>query len=349
MFRRSIRSVVITGGQGDVMMSVNGMIASMKINPSIFSHNVVVYTRSVVLPVVDSLLKNIKVRDISESRHVPRPRYYTSSSTSWTTLFRNWVYPDYYVDFDERVNLQVYGGPKSSLSKRIYLRLTALRFGLSINLKQEDPIYYGIKMWLPIALSYGISEVQLYRSLVKNFHLSSYSSPENQNDYKEVWNNLIAIFPGAGSYQYIPASFIIKIMTSAGVGREKYCCFFEKGDPLIADYEESGMKVYITKTVLDAVAIVQRASVVLTPDSFLSHLAQIYSSKHMALMTHNFPVNTVHPAAHSYVCYHQIDCSPCYYENRSVATTCPKGRRYCEVYDSPEYHDMTVNYISLLL
>ena len=97
-----IRSVLMNGGQGDVVMATVGLIALQAAAPHAFARPLRVYTRTLVQPLIAALLPDATVASLDEAKNATSPRYYTSAKTSWTTTARNWVGADWYVNFAER-------------------------------------------------------------------------------------------------------------------------------------------------------------------------------------------------------------------------------------------------------
>jgi ADP-heptose:LPS heptosyltransferase len=84
-------------------------------------------------------------------------------------------------------------------------------------------------------------------------------------------------------------------------------------------------------------AVIAGSRVVATVDSFGSHVAQLAASRHVALMSHDLPVHTVHPAAPSEIVFEAMPCVPCHYVNRDMQVHCMAGREWCGVFASPSY------------
>ena len=76
---------------------------------------------------------------------------------------------------------------------------------------------------------------------------------------------------------------------------------------------------------------------VLTVDSFGSHIAQFGARNHVALMSHDLPAHTVHPFAPGRIVFTPLPCSPCVYLGREAAGQCAMGHRACLAFSSDDY------------
>ena len=151
----------IHGGQGDVIMAVNGLQALFELGAPVLANDACVYTRTDTLSLIQSALPAVRVISLQESKHVPHPRYVVVQRTSWSTVLRNWFYTDYYVNFPERRLITSYGYPPPGRIHRLKMTLTDLRYGTAINRERETPAYYGLKIWAPLAGRWGLSDTDI--------------------------------------------------------------------------------------------------------------------------------------------------------------------------------------------
>jgi ADP-heptose:LPS heptosyltransferase len=120
---------------------------------------------------------------------------------------------------------------------------------------------------------------------------------------------------------------------------DQYCCYFAPDDPFIRDYMTAGLTCAIARSIEAMLAIIARARVVVTADSLASHVAQLSAKVHVALMSHDVPEHTIHPAAGSVVVYEPLECCPCAYANRTQGSRCPSGHETCGVFRSGDYSE----------
>lgn len=336
-----LRSVRMQGGQGDVIMAVNGFQAMVELGADFYDPQLVVYTRSVAKAVVGIMIPEVTTETLESSQHARHPRYAIVPHTSWTTVVRNWFYPDYYVDFPERRLLASYGYPRPGPMRRAQLFLTDLKLAAGTSWRRETPAYYGLKIWAPLAERYGLTETDLMRGLYfahrtvsDRLHVYTKRLPTN---IAETSVPDVAFFPSGGAFQYVPARFIRNLLDLAGVGEKRYACYFAPSDPSLEKYVTAGLRCRVSATTDALLAVVARARVTLTADSFPSHIAQLLAPRHIALMSHDLPQHTVHPAARSAIVYEPQICCPCWYAIRKENKLCPAGFEACGVYTMQGY------------
>src|SRR5574337_203297 len=171
--RTQVTSVLMQGGQGDVVMAANGLQALLELGVPVLAPDAVCYTRSFVSPLIRIMLPQVRVSVLSESKHCAHPRYATSSKTSWTTVYRNYFTRDYYVNFAERRRLASYGYESPTRMRRLQQWLTDRRLASGPRPLRETPAYYGLKMWAPLAEAWSVSEIELLRGLYLSHHTIS--------------------------------------------------------------------------------------------------------------------------------------------------------------------------------
>jgi len=345
-----MRSVLMqAGGQGDGIMAANGMQALFELGVPFLSDEHRCFTRSLVEPLVKIMLPQVNIDTVANSAHSPHPRYHLLSKLSWTTVFRNYLTKDCYFDFAERRRIASYDYPLQNWQRRLQQYLTDRSLSSGTRVLRETPAYYGLKMWAPIAEAWGISEIALLRGLYLSHgtisrrmhsYVKSLPSPGTKTAV-----NKIAIFPGGGSFQCIPAAFVSSLILQLGLVRSLYTCYFAPGDNLINDYKKAGISSDITRTLDDISFVVANSDVTVTADSFVSHIAQILAKEHVALMSHDLPQQTIHPASTSAVVFEALECCPCYYTIRRENKLCPSGHHCCAVYFSDSYLEKSVDAI----
>ncbi len=342
---RPLRTVRIHAGQGDVLMAVHGLEALRVLGVPCLDPAARLYTRTDTAALVQRLLPDLEVRPLSESHHAPRPRYLIVEHTSLTTVLRNWLYPDYYVNFPERRLVRSFGYPRPGLGRRWLMRLTDWRYGTPANRDRETPCYYALKMWAPLAGRWGISDIDLVRGLYRAYPVlrARLLAPLASGRLRApVPVARVAFFPSGRGFQFVPPAFLRRLVDDAGLGAEEYLCYFGPRDPLIEDYRRQGLACVSCPDTDSALVVAARAEVAVTCDSFGSHLAQLAAREHVALMSHDLPPHTIHPAAPSRVVFEPLDCCPCHYTIRDGGATCRAGRPTCGVYANERYFHAAV-------
>ncbi len=334
------------GGQGDAVMAANGLQALREIGAAPLADDAICYTRTYAEPLIRIMLPDIKVSSLSYSKHSSRPRYSTSSKTSWTTVFRNWFTNDCYVNFAERRRWASYGYPAPGLNKRLQQFLTDIKLASSNKWQRETPAYYGLKMWAPLAQASSLSEIDLLRGLYLSYQTISQRMKSYMSSLEKPISGdaaEIAFFPGGKSFQYLPPVFLKKLISELGLDNSQYVCCFSPEDQSIADYKSEGLNSKITTAMHDILSAVAHSKVTVTADSFVSHIAQLAADKHVAMMSHDLPQHTIHPAADSLIIYEPVNCCPCNYINRSANGKCPSGHHVCRVFLIDRYLEKSIN------
>ena len=338
-----IRSILIQdGGQGDGIMATHGLQALIESGLPFLEEGATCYVRTVVEPLVRVMLPDLKVLNLSRSKHSPHPRYHIIGKTSLTTLFRNLFLKDFYINFSARRKRASYGYTQGGMA-RFLQAATDLFLASGRNWLRETPAYYGLKMWAPLAESWGMSEVDLARWLYRAFStLSEKLKAHASGLVRAVDTAPIAIFPGGKSFQYIPPSFLREVISRLGLRGSEYACYFAPDDRSIEGYRRAGINCSVTQGVEDILRVVAGAEVTITADSFVSHIAQMLSPRHVALLSHDLPQHTIHPAAGSIVVFEPLECCPCNYTGREMAGTCAGGYEACRVFESKTYLEAVV-------
>jgi hypothetical protein len=321
-------------------MAVHGLEALRALGVPCFERSACVYTRSDTAALVQRLLPDLAVRPLSESHHSPRPRHVIVEHTSLTTVLRNWLYPDYYVNFPQRRLARSFGYPPPGPGQRWLMRLTDWRYGTPSNRDRETPCYYAIKMWAPLAGRWGLSDIDLVRGLYRAYAVlrARLLEPLAAGVLRApVPLAAVAFFPSGRGFQFVPPAFLRRLVDACGLHPEEYLCYFGPHDPHIEDYRRLGLACASCPDADSALLAIARAAVAVTCDSFGSHLAQLAAREHIALMSHDLPPHKIHPAAPSRVVFEPLDCCPCYYTIRDRDASCRAGHPACEVYASERY------------
>ncbi len=340
-----LRSVRLHAGQGDVLMAVHGLEALRVLGVPCLAGAARLYTRRDTASLVQWLLPDLEVRLLCDSHHAAHPRYVIVERTSFSTVLRNWLYPDYYINFPERRLARSFGYPRPGLKQRWLMRLTDWRYGTPSNRDHETPCYYAVKMWAPLAGRWGLSELDLVRGLYRAFPrlrarlLEPVTSGSLRRD---VPSASVAFFPSGRGFQFIPPGFLRRLIETVGFSPQDYLCYFGRRDETIEEYRRLGLACATCPDVESALCVVVQATITVTSDSFASHLAQLAAREHVALMSHDLPLHTVHPAAASHIVFEPQDCCPCYYTIRDTASACRAGRLECGVYASERYFQAAV-------
>jgi hypothetical protein len=291
----------------------------------------------VAAPLVGVLLEGVTVRPLGNASRPAKPRYYTSAGTSWSTVRRNWFGSDWHVNFAEPRRRASTGYPALDASTRLQHWLTDAKLYGRFAWRRAAPSYYGLQMWAPLAARLGLTQIDLARGLYLSLPVLRDRLRQSATTCAPPADGVppIAIFPVGRSFQTLSPEFAAALV--AGREASDYALCFAPGEATIDAYRAAGLRCIETPTLDAMLAVVAGSRVVATVDSFASHIAQIAARRHVALMSHDLPVHTVHPAAPSDIVFEAMPCVPCHYVNRDVQSLCMAGLEWCGVFASPGY------------
>ncbi len=339
----ALRTIRIHAGQGDVLMAVHGLQALIELQAQFLAPDARVYTRTDTEALVRTLLPGIKTASLTQSGGAAHPRYVIVQHLSWTTVLRNWFTPDYYINFPEKRLLGSYGYPRPGLGRRMQLFLTDLKFGAGLDWRRETPAYYALRMWAPLARQLGLSEIDLARGLFMAYHTLRTRLQAHVASLPASANiPAVAFFPSGRGFQYLPPVFIRELGERAHIANGDLACYFGPKDPTMEQYRALGLDCRVTTTMDELLQVVATAGITATSDSFVSHVAQLIARQHVALMSHDIPPHTMHPAAASHIVYEPQPCSPCFYTIRDPGSRCRAGREACGVFSMSPYMNTAV-------
>lgn len=337
MINKPIRSVIMNGGQGDVVMAACGLHAMLLLAPDAFAPDLTVYARTYISPVIAALLPECRVVSIETVKEAQHPRYYTSANTSGSTLWRNAFGSDYYVNFSAGRRRASFGAEPQSAFERLIQALSDRVMYRSTSWRRHTPAYYGLRMWAPLAERVGKCEIDLLRTLYQSFPLLQARLAEVAQALPQGGQGSVglAIFPVGRSFQNIPAAFLQQLVEATGFA--DHCCYFPANNPRQAEYEAAGLHCAVANSPDDMMGAMAAAQIVAACDSLPSHLAQLVARRHLALMSHDLPQHTVHPAAKSLAAFVAMPCVPCRYVNIGPGELCMAKRIHCGVFDDAGY------------
>ncbi|MCB1737330.1 MAG: hypothetical protein KDI42_04310 [Gammaproteobacteria bacterium] len=331
-----LRSIIMSGGQGDAVMAANGLHALLQLAPSILAADATAYTRSIATPIIAALLPELRATSIEQSHGTAHPRYYTSAGSSGSTLLRNWFGADYYVNFAVPRRMASRGYAPADWLTRGFEKLNEWKLFGSHDWRRVSPAYYGLRMWTPVAAALGFNAVDLFRGLYQSLPVLRARLLAHAAAQPVTIRPLrVAIFPLGKAYQTMPPEFVAALVD--GLDSTEYACYFAPDEPAMGRYQAQGLHCEITADVNAVLHAVTASEVVATVDSFVSHLAQIGARRHVAFMSHDLPEHTLHPAAASQRVFTPMPCVPCNYSLRENHNLCADGRPACGVYSDAAY------------
>lgn len=338
MKNRAVESVIMNGGQGDVVMAACGLHAMLQLVPEAFAGDLCCYTRSFIVPVIAAMLPECRVVSMDAAKKAGHPRYYTSANTSGSTVLRNLFSSDWYINFAAGRRRASFGNDSLSGGSRMLQWIDNLAVGKSLSWQRTSPLYYGLQMWAPLAAKFGKTEIDLLRSL----HLSYAQLRLRLLDYVgnlpplDGYQARVAIYPVGRSFQTIPAEFLQRLF--AGRKDADACCYLPGGDERTPLYQAAGFRCEVVNTPEAMLKSLADAELSIVCDSLPSHLAQLVARETMALMSHDLPQHTLHPAAPVHQVFVAQACVPCQYVNISgPESKCRAGYGHCNVFENPAY------------
>lgn len=338
------------GGQGDVIMAACGLHAMLGLAPELFANDMVCYTRTFIAEAVRVMLPECVVDGRGALKEAKRPRYYTSANTSGSTVLRNLFGQDYYVNFAAGRRRASFGEPAPGFWTQAGQWITGLAMDKNLSWRRRTPNYYGAQMWAPLVTAAGKTEIDLQRSLYQSFpilrrRLRDYA--QSLPEVSAVSPGLLAVFPVGRSFQTLPAEFLAAVMK--GYPLDRFCCFFQEGDPREEKYRALGLPCATANTPESLIKIMATAQAVMACDSLPSHLSQLIARRSLLVMSHDIPDHTVHPASDAVIAFTAMPCVPCSYVHKEHASQCMAGRPHCGVFDHEDYRGKVVDWLKSLL
>lgn len=338
---KPIRSVLINGGQGDCVMGAIGLDAMLSLAPQAFAPDLTVYTRTYIAPVIQALLPQLPVKLLDEARQAQRPKYYPSSHMSGSTVLRNLFGQDYYVSYNASRERGSHGQASYGWVRDCFHRWSERCLFKRTDWQAYTPAYYGQLMWMPLAVAAGCNGMDLQRVLHGNFaSLRAKLLAVPQLAGVAGAHRGVAFFPVGRAFQTQPPGFVRRLVDALSL--EQYCCYFPAQEPRREAYEAEGLRCETANEPWALLRAMVQSAVVVTSDSLSSHLAQLVAPRHVALMSHDLPTHTLHPAATTAPVFEAMPCVPCTYVGMSDSDQCAAGRRNCGVFDSPAYFERAV-------
>jgi hypothetical protein len=233
-------------------------------------------------------------------------------------------------------------GTKQTFKGRLRLLLSEKILYKRRGWRDAEPHYIGYGVWLPVARKFGYLPLQflaqLKRSLVSlrkemAAFVDSIEDPSG-SEIAKVFDAAsdVAIFPCGKAFQSMPPKFCRQLI-DANLGRvPKF--FIQKDDPWLSQYVETGVAPSNLESIDAMLKVIKSAKVLVTTDSFSSHLAQLLRDDFILVLTRDFRENILHPAANPRIVANHPRCAPCNYHARSDLSVCLAGYTRCLAFES---------------
>ncbi|MET7013220.1 glycosyltransferase family 9 protein [Uliginosibacterium flavum] len=344
-----IKTFVTSGGLGDVIMAVFGLHAFILASPESLKKSSSLYVKGILHPIASALLREISIKPAA-GRPKRGATYNTFSNSSWLKTIKMLLTRSRWNNFPDRRNW-FYGHPGFTFSGRILRMANDWILDRRLSWRREPPIYYGLKMWGPLAPAAGITDTDILSAMHRSFPILRQRAAEYIHAIPaEINSAKLAIFPLGKSFQYAPPAFIKKLVDSLDSANIDYACYFAHGDEKdMKSYEDIGLRCICVNSIDASLSIMAQAKVTVTVDSFAGHLAQIAAQNHVILISHDLPEHVVHPATPSLKIFEAMPCSPCLYRERAKDKVCAAGRTFCGAFSSDTYLNKATDAIHLFI
>ena len=328
-----LESVLLTSGLGDIAMGILGLMSLREARPEVCrAGQTTVYCRKAAVDIARALLPDLTVDTLDHSKGAPIPRYSIGPKMRPSTLWKSLWGSRWTVDpaYSERV--LNFGTKPMSAFEQWCGRLQNRLYGIHDPVQRRFPSYKGHEMWVPLANRLGVG--------LRDMEKASYAAMSKASAYLDAWLETegpdhprtydILIFPSAMAFQFIPSE-LCSWLRQQLPNRTITICLPEN-DTLLTAYQNAEFSIVQTPTIPDALRLMKRAKVVVTPDSLTGHLAPLLARKHVHLFSHEMLRANLHPAAASFPIYDHLVCSPCRYVHRKENPTCAAGHSACLMY-----------------
>lgn len=114
-------------------------------------------------------------------------------------------------------------------------------------------------------------------------------------------------------------------------------------------YVAQGLEIGALESVDEILASVLQAKVIVTADSFVSHVAQFLRDDFLLILSRDFRENVVHPGAYPRIVAKHPDCALCEYHSREFHEKCPAGSPHCIAFDESAVLDGCIDELRTLL
>jgi hypothetical protein len=139
----------------------------------------------------------------------------------------------------------------------------------------------------------------------------------------------LLVFPGGTAHQGMPVSWARR-----HAPRATYAFF--RNDSFQKEYQSAGLATRTFASVEELFVLLAAARQTWVTDSFPSHLAQVYTSAAVVMLTEQVPPRTVHPAFDGTVLRTAAPCAPCRHIVRG-SRPCEAGHEYCVTWSDAGY------------
>jgi glycosyltransferase involved in cell wall biosynthesis len=345
-------------GLGDNLMIWAGLYALMDNNIPILAENCILHTQPLLLTLCDSIFSKygIEVKAGKPSKQIS-PLFDPLPPRGFKQIFETYLGNDWRMNWVDATDLQK-SFPRPHVNNKGFKTLinTLSEWFLykRTTWKSASPTFIGLRIWYPIALKHGITPFNflsmIKRSIVGlrlevNKFIESNTLQSDLDKYR-----LNSVFPVGKSFQTIPPVVCKQICDK--FQSLDFKIFIQNDTPWYDDYLKNGANPISIKDFMDTLRIVKYSDILITTDSFTSHLAQLMRDDFILILSRDFRENIVHPGASPRVFSNHPECAPCNYVERYHSDRCVAGYHYCTAFHSTYFINSIIkgiNETSLIL
>jgi glycosyltransferase involved in cell wall biosynthesis len=335
-------------GLGDNLMIWSGLYALLDNNIPILAENCLLHTQPLLLKLCDSIFSKygIEVKAGKPNNQIS-PLFDPLPPRGLKQIFQTFLGNDWRMNWVDATDLQK-SFPRPHVNNKglktlinilsewfIYKRTTW---------KSASPSFIGLRIWYPVALKYGIKPFNflsmIKRSIVGlrleiNRFIESNTLESDSDNYR-----VNSIFPVGKSFQTIPPVVCKRVCDT--FQSLDFKIFIQNDTPWYDDYLKNGANPISIQDFMDTLRIVKYSKILITTDSFTSHLAQLMRDDFILILSRDFRENIIHPGANPKVFSNHPECAPCNYVERYHSERCVAGYNYCTAFQSTYFIDSII-------
>lgn len=329
-------------GLGDNIMAWTGLYALLINDVCIIDHNCTMYVPVDLNKLAHHVFSKygIIIKSASNFNEVKNISPVFSSNfpnaKKVKEIYNTFIGPDWRINCFEEIDLQKNiprKNIKETLKSKLRLNMSERIFYHRSSWKSAQPGYIGYRLWLPVTSKIGMMPVQfmaLMKSSLYDFRLDII---EYINNIKSVEKDVedVSIFPVGKSFQAFSPKFCEYL--SDTLGPLKSIFYISKNDAWNKKYLEYNFQKKEIKSLEDTLCVIKNSNVLITTDSFSSHIAQIVRDDFILVLTRDFRENVLHPGASPQTVMYHPPCAPCNYISRSEYNECLAGYSNCLAFD----------------
>ena len=337
-------------GLGDALMLFTGLYTLLENGAQLCEGGCVVHTPPELSRLASHLFTkfNLQIRE-GRPDTLARPSLSHLKARTWKQIYRAHLGDDWQLNWVEALDLQKTfprPSPRETLTTKTSSFLSERFLYKRRSWREAEPAYIGYRVWLPVARRLGILPLQFMAQIKRSLpsirkEFAAYVDRLDAPSLEEFDPSVeIAILPTGRSFQTIPPKYCRQIASADLTFRSKF--FIQDNDPWFNQYVVEGITMNYLNSIDALLKLVRSAKVLLTTDSFSSHVAQLLRDDFVLVLSRDIREHVVHPAAEPRIVADHPGCAPCNYYERSGVNVCPAGYSNCLAFEGPDFIKLIV-------